>query len=270
MTSTSENRTLVWVLGGLLATVTVALGAVLWTVRTGDDNTGDDNTEDEIARVTETSSDDPEEPQESGPDTDVPFEVEAARELDQVAEILVRGDTPQGWTIETDGLNFYPVGPAGPETFTDTESTGFTQTPEGAGLAAIHITQRISPAGNPDWETTIDSQVLGDGVDSLRESLAGFPDEYLDEITELTALKSAWVGWNVISFDPNRAEVQLVGMGMGPDGVVRYSTNINLEWIDGDWRVITEQPSGQDLVGGYTEIPQFGELDVDMTAAYAT
>ena len=151
----------------------------------------------------------------------------------------------------------------GPSTFTDTRSQGFSQTPLGAALAAVHISAHISPyTGPPVFAPTVTEQVAGD-TDKLLARL----NEVYKQTAKAEGLTDGepsirptgeMVSWRLAT--PFTAEGEnnidiLVRTPAADDQVF----TIPVVWQDGDWKI---NPARHD--GGL----QLQVTDPDSNATY--
>ena len=161
---------------------------------------------------------------------------------------------------------------AGPRHTANGLAWGFADTPLGALLAALNIGVRANAQWGPDvFVPTIRGQVTGPDAAAL---LASCQADYgqasqAAHITGGQPLGSAhvteeafrWAGWS-----PADATVDLVSAGPSSQGgTVRASTQVEVVWQGGDWRVIA--PPGGDWgnaaaqltsLDGYTVFPGQG------------
>jgi hypothetical protein len=143
-----------------------------------------------------------------------------------------------GFHYEQVGTNWYPISiNDGPEVFTDSRSTGFAQTPNGAALAAIHIFRRWNSVQNPDgWEITIDEQVRGDGKELLRERI--LRGSSTNESGWASTANTAVVGWNITAFNPLEAQIEWYSLTRIDGDQAFIKLPVRLVWGDSDWRLV--------------------------------
>ncbi|WP_026416343.1 hypothetical protein [Actinomadura oligospora] len=151
----------------------------------------------------------------------------------------------------------------GPNAVADDRAAGFARSPLGALLAAIHVSVRSDPRwGLATATSTVNTQFVGPDRAGMLASIntaplaPGTPHAY----ATLEAFR--WQGYT-----PETASVDVVSAGPGDsDQVVRAATRIQLQWQDGDWRVVA--PPGGTWLGsaapvgsldGYTRFPTAGE-----------
>jgi hypothetical protein len=161
---------------------------------------------------------------------------------------------------------------AGPRHTRNGLAWGFTDTPLGALLAALHIAVRANAQWGPDvFAPTIQDQVTGpDAAALLASCQAGYGQaSQAAHITGGQPLGNAYVteqGFRWDAYTPADATVDLVSAGTGSGGVtIRASTRIEVVWQGGDWRVVA--PPGGDWgnaaarlssLAGYTIFPGQG------------
>lgn len=130
---------------------------------------------------------------------------------------------------------------AGPAEFTDTRSSGFTQTELGAALAAVHISSHISPYTGPDVFTpTITQQVTGDTTALLtmmetEYAKAAETSGLTDGEPQLRAT-GQMLAYRIETFNPDQVtNVELyVQPPAGGEDVI-YTVPVT--WVDGDWSI---------------------------------
>ena len=139
-----------------------------------------------------------------------------------------------------------PVSPAaGPRDASGGLASGFTDTPDGALLAAINIGVRTAAQWGPKvFVPTITRQVTGPGAAALLRA----------ETSAYAALRAAAhvpagqpagrgyaaeVAYRIDAWTPAAATVDVVSSGPGSDGTtVLAATRIQVLWLHGDWRVL--------------------------------
>ncbi|GLZ15633.1 hypothetical protein Acsp04_58680 [Actinomadura sp. NBRC 104425] len=149
-------------------------------------------------------------------------------------------------------------------------ASGFARTPRGALLAAVHIAVRANAQWGPKvFEPTIGKQVTGPDTDALLASARDLYAKHRSRTADGAALGRAYVvleGFRWQGFSPQTASVDVVSAGPGDSDVtVKAVTRIQLQWQDGDWRVVA--PAGGswggaaaaiDSLDGYTRFPNGG------------
>ncbi len=168
------------------------------------------------------------------------------------------------------GLPFSAV--AGPREVSGGLAAGFARSPLGALLAAVNIAVRANAQWGPRIFTpVIRGQVTGPGAAAL---LAGCQAAY-DQASQAAGVTGGGPLGNVdvaeqafrwVSYTPDAAVIDLVSAGPGSQGTtVRATTQINVVWDGGDWKVIA--PPGGDWgnsaaalssLAGYTLFPGQG------------
>ncbi|MEU6038644.1 hypothetical protein ABZ801_24860 [Actinomadura sp. NPDC047616] len=155
----------------------------------------------------------------------------------------------------------------GPRETGDELAAGFAHTPRGALLAAVHIAVRANAQWGPKvFEPTIGKQVTGPDTAALLATTRDVYAKRRGRLTDGAALGRAYVvleGFRWQGFAPETASVDLVSAGPGDSDVtMRAATRIQLQWRDGDWRVVA--PAGGswggaaasiDSLDGYVRFP---------------
>jgi hypothetical protein len=136
-------------------------------------------------------------------------------------------------------------GSAGPRVLTDTTSAGFTRTPEGALIAAVHISRRMgSGATDAVRAAYIREHFLpGESRDLLVARFTG-----PDHASAPAGVPNPQVGYVYRSYTTEEAVISLVlaNPGPGSGAVPFYAITYTLRWRDGDWRM--EAPPGGTLM----------------------
>jgi hypothetical protein len=136
-------------------------------------------------------------------------------------------------------------------------ATGFTRTPRGALLAAVHIVVRASMQwGTQVFGPTIDRQVIGPDTDVLRDSTRETYEKHRGDRRDGEPLGRGYVvleGFRWLGYSPDAASVDLLSAGPGDSDVtVRAVTRLQVRWQDGDWRVVA--PPGGTWAGAAAPI----------------
>ncbi|MEV5574521.1 hypothetical protein AB0L06_31185 [Spirillospora sp. NPDC052269] len=150
----------------------------------------------------------------------------------------------------------------GPHFIKGDRAAGFTRSPLGALLAAVHVSVRSDPRwGLATASDTVNTQFIGPDRTGILASMnlasatPGTPRAY----ATLEAFR--WQGYT-----PVTASLDVVSAGPGDsDQVVRAVTRIQVQWDNGDWRVVAP-PGGTWLAAaapissadGYTRFPTTG------------
>ncbi|MFG2006160.1 hypothetical protein ACGFNU_44125 [Spirillospora sp. NPDC048911] len=127
-------------------------------------------------------------------------------------------------------------------------AAGFSQTPRGALLAAVHITGRANSVWGPHvFETTIARQIAGPDAEALTELTRRAHQEetrrrglrYTQALPAIATIE----GFRWLGYTPDVAGLDLLSSTPGDsDSKVRASTRIWLRWQatdkGGDWSVI--------------------------------
>ncbi|WP_143860644.1 hypothetical protein, partial [Nocardia cerradoensis] len=98
-----------------------------------------------------------------------------------------------------------PISDQGPHTVTGAVAAGFTHTPAGAALAAIHATVRISVAPDDQWPT-VGQQMLtpGAGRDDWAVARA-----QMSITTPVTGTPPKILGYRITGYTPDRADTAI-------------------------------------------------------------
>jgi len=142
---------------------------------------------------------------------------------------------------------------AGPRDTSGGLASGFADTPLGALVAVINIAARTAWQFGPGiFQPTIQSQVTGPYASQM---LSADLDAYgagAAQVPDVHAYASI-IGYQWAGYTPSDATVDLVEAGPGGDGSTVYAVSqIQAEWISGDWRVLA--PPGGDWGNSATQI----------------
>ncbi|RAY14980.1 hypothetical protein DPM19_09520 [Actinomadura craniellae] len=131
----------------------------------------------------------------------------------------------------------------GPFRTVDGTASGFSRTPRGALLAAIHIVVRADARWGPGvFEPTITHQVTGPDQGVLMEAVRGFHAVLAPESRKAYAVIE---GFRWQGYTPDAASVEIVSAGPGDGSVtVRAATRLQVQWQAGDWRLVAP-PGGE-------------------------
>lgn len=130
-----------------------------------------------------------------------------------------------------------PYGADGPRDVSDASATGFSATPQGAALAAIVHTVRVSIAPDAHWASIAAAEVAPNaGKDSWAANRMLFSIN--GPADPATAPHIA--GYRITSYVPNSRGEVLVYSAL-PDGSVA-GNHIRVVWIGGDWRLELPEP----------------------------
>ena len=139
-------------------------------------------------------------------------------------------------------------------------SSGYSDTPLGAVLAAVNIAVRATPQFGPRiFRPTIARQVTGPDTPALLASCASAYDQAARAANvgygqPLGRVFVAEAGFRLVAWTPAQATVDIASTGPGPQGMtVRAATRVGLEWLAGDWRVVA--PPGGDWAAAAAELP---------------
>lgn len=145
----------------------------------------------------------------------------------------------------------------GPHNTTNELATGFTRTPLGALLAAVHIAVRADMQwGTEVFEPTIQRQVIGPDTDVLMDSTRETYEKHRGDRPDGEPLGRGYTvleGFRWLGYSLDAASVDLLSAGPGDSDVtVRAVTRLQLRWQDGDWRVVA--PPGGTWAGAAAPI----------------
>ena len=137
---------------------------------------------------------------------------------------------------------------AGPDTFTDTTSSGFRRTRLGAALAAAHLSGHVSYYTGPAvYRGTVRQQVVGDGKTELLAAM--------DEAYAAAAAEAGVFDEQPIEIPAGRFEEWGIVGQLGDDTVVHLVItdpqgqelvySVPLRWQDGDWRLAYDASQGR-------------------------
>lgn len=192
----------------------------------------------------------------------------SVRGVADAGELRLSGYRPAGWAIESpDGFFFYPVGESGPAEFTESSSRWFDRSAEGAGVAAIHISQRLDPSANDSWRDAVGAQTIGpEETRRLAALLAAVAeDRSLRALLATLPYRGAFVGWRVESSSSWRVDLALAGATAMQTGVTRWLAPATMLWSDGDWKLLVGEDPGEQAAAIVTD---FGHLDVSFVDCF--
>jgi hypothetical protein len=200
-----------------------------------------------------------------------PASAKATKQLARSGSLGFATRTGLRWT-DFHGIQLPTSTAAGPHYTRSGLAWGFTDTEQGALLAAINIAVRTAAQWGPDiYQPTIRHQVTGPDTATLLKADA---DGYaaLRAATHVRPGQSAGRGYAVetgfrfVAYTPADATVDIVTQGPGTGGTtVRTATRVEVVWLRGDWRVVA--PPGGDWANsataissltGYTSFPNEG------------
>ncbi|WP_067522116.1 hypothetical protein [Nocardia uniformis] len=152
-----------------------------------------------------------------------------------------------------------PAGEDGPTT-NGVTATGYRQTPQGAALAAIAHTVRLSTADNTSWAHITAAEVApGPARDAW--TLARARVKIAQPADPATAPRI--LGYQITSYQPERATVNAVSAY--PDKSLA-ATAIAVVWQRGDWRLELPDPaSTTPTVSAITSVPTDGFVRLEGT-----
>ncbi|WP_231390426.1 hypothetical protein [Nocardia sp. CNY236] len=135
-----------------------------------------------------------------------------------------------------------PVGSDGPDEFTAQAATGFVQNPQGAALAAIVHTVRMSLAPDEHWASIAAHEIAaGDGKDAWVSSRVLLSIQTPADPATAPRLR----GYTIIDYGSERSRVDIYTSF--PDGSVAVNT-ATVVWVAGDWRLQLPGPDEDDPV----------------------
>ncbi|MFI0351015.1 hypothetical protein [Actinomadura sp. 9N407] len=153
----------------------------------------------------------------------------------------------------------------GPRDTRDGLALGYSRTPRGALLAAIHISLRANARwGTEVFEPTINDQIVGPGTDLLLSSArtAAQASKSAEDARGYVVIE----GFRWLGYTPETASLDLVSAGPGDsDTTARAATRLQVQWREGDWRVVAPLAGGWggsaypvDSLDGFTLFPARG------------
>ncbi|MEI2715686.1 MAG: hypothetical protein V9E98_01605 [Candidatus Nanopelagicales bacterium] len=133
---------------------------------------------------------------------------------------------------------------SGPFIFTDHRATGFAQDPQGAALAAVHISTHIDPYTGPRVFTpTIDEQVI-EGGDLLAQTMKqyeaaaeaqGLAESAIKRGAPVLAPTGEIAAWRIRNYRPDATTTVELLVHTPQGRSVVYE--VPVVWDDDDWRV---------------------------------
>lgn len=167
-------------------------------------------------------------------------------------------------TFDRDDLTWKPLSDVevpysqthGPSVIEGGWSRGFARTPQGAVLAALHITFQTVEGTTVPKEAqlaALDAQVIGSYADDYAyRALSGDPLEGLEKIVV--------EGYQVVSYAENAAQVEIVTAVPGEHGVERAGLTFNMIWYSGDWRLVA--PSSEEWAENFRLVVSLDGLEL--------
>jgi hypothetical protein len=149
---------------------------------------------------------------------------------------------------------------AGPRETAGGLATGYADSPLGALLAAVNIAARTSWQFGPQvFQPTISAQVTGQFAGQMLSSdQLAYTQQAQAQGTQVPARQ---VAYSYEGYTPSDATVDIVTGATDSDGAPVYVvTQIQAEWLDGDWKIIA--PPGGDWANSATQVTS--------TAGYTT
>jgi hypothetical protein len=158
----------------------------------------------------------------------------------------------------------------GPHDTASDLASGFAKTPRGALLAAIHVAVRANVQwGSRVFGPTIERQVTGPDASTLLDATRRAYERLRGDRPDGALLSRGYVVLEAFrwqGYSPEAASLDLVSAGPGDSDVtVRAVARFQLQWQDGDWRLLA--PPGGTWVGtaapvdspdGYVRFPGGG------------
>ena len=151
------------------------------------------------------------------------------------------------WTTVA-GIALPTSATAGPRQTQDGLAAGFSHTPAGAVLAAVHLLVRTSPQVGPAvFGPPLRDQVVGTDADAMRavvaedyRQLAG--DTATGPVGQLSATLA---GAALASYTDQAAQLDLLTAAVDATGTARYAaTSIAMAWTGTDWALVAP-PQGR-------------------------
>ncbi|MBV7708125.1 hypothetical protein NOVA_35625 [Nocardia nova] len=141
-----------------------------------------------------------------------------------------------------------PISDQGPRTVTGAVAAGFTHTPAGAALAAIHATVRISVAPDDHW-ATVGQQMLtpGAGRDDWAVARA-----QVSITTPVTGLPPKILGYRITGYTADRADTAIYTQQ--PDTSLTCNT-ATVIWQGGDWKLLLPDGRHPAVVTALSALP---------------
>jgi hypothetical protein len=131
----------------------------------------------------------------------------------------------------------------GPRILQEGLASGFSRTPRGALLAAMHICLRADARWGPEvFEPTITQQVAGPGAELL---LAAAQSAAQPKRGDEARGYVVFEGFRWLGYTPETATLDVVSAGPGDsDTIARAATRIQVQWRGNDWRVVAPLGGG--------------------------
>lgn len=175
------------------------------------------------------------------------------------------------WTTIA-GLDLPVSVAAGPRDLAGIRARGFSQTPAGAVLAALHLLVRTSPQAGPRvWEPTLREQVVGPDVaayvDAVRLDYETARERLQLPYGEpLGRIYASIGGVRIDAYSARAASLRVLIEAPGGDGgLARAATMVQVSWSGTDWQLIAP-PRGDwasvrvlvpvSAASGYTPLPR--------------
>jgi len=147
------------------------------------------------------------------------------------------------WRAAADGVRLPVSDVSGPKRFVDGRGLEFARTKAGAALAAIHISHDAGASPGPAIFTpTIRDQVVGADRDAmLRETSGQYEADRakfgLPEGAAIPTSNAARISYLVTRYTDSDAAVT-VASAVGADANKFFAVDLEVQWINGDWRLV--------------------------------
>jgi hypothetical protein len=183
-----------------------------------------------------------------------------ARRAPTVSPAMLEADAGQGLTWASfHGMQLPTSATSGPRDTRGGLASGFTDTPQGALLAAINIGVRTAAQwGSAIFGPTITRQVTGPDARALLQA----EETAYAQLRATTRVRpgqptgqgyAAEADYHFVAWSPSAATVEVVSAGPAADGTtVLAATRVQVLWQHGDWRVVA--PPGGNWANAATAI----------------
>jgi hypothetical protein len=143
------------------------------------------------------------------------------------------------------GLDLPASATAGPRDRAGGRARGFSQTPAGAVLAALHLLVRTSPQVGPHvWEPTLREQVVGPDVAAYVDAVQLDYETARQRLQlpygePLGRIYASIGGVRIDAYNAEAASLRVLIEAPGPEGVsARAATVVQVSWSGTDWQLI--------------------------------
>ncbi|WP_063014227.1 hypothetical protein [Nocardia kruczakiae] len=141
-----------------------------------------------------------------------------------------------------------PMADQGPHTVTGAVAAGFTHTPAGAALAAIHALVRISVAPDDQW-ALVGQQMLAAGAERDDWAVAR---AQMSITTPVTGTPPKILGYRITGYTPDRADTAIYTQQSDTSLTCNTATVI---WQAGDWKLLLPDGNHPALVTALNALP---------------